>query len=219
MTNTILAMLFLFSQKAHAVFGEESALLLQLVTTTASQLNEMEKLVTNTEKYTQKMQEYNTLVQDEYFKAERVLYIAEDVASKKKVENLDGLNSAIRNLKYSMEEMQGLMHEYGQIKDDEKRTKVAAGEGHRLNKMKLNRAHAQVENSLSARQVKRADQLTAQNTALIHETQVEILDTQILLVEKMATTNRLLAEEMEEKRIAQMQKEKSYGLVEKELKQ
>ena len=219
MTNTILAMLFLFSPKAHAVFGEESALILQLVTTTASQLNELEKLVTNTEKYTQKMQEYNTLVQDEYFKAERVLYIAEDLASKRKVENIEGLNSGIRNLKYSMEELQDLMRDYGQIKDDEKRANVAAVEGQRMNRMKMNRARAQVENSLNARQTKRSEQLTAQNTALMHETQLEMQDTDLAILQKVSTTNRLLAEEMEEKRLVQMEKAKTYGFVERELKQ
>lgn len=66
------------------IISSDTALLVELVTTTASQLNELEKLVSNAEKYTAKMQQYNELFQDEYFRAERVLYIAESLAAKKR---------------------------------------------------------------------------------------------------------------------------------------
>ena len=58
---------FAISPHSYAVFGQDTALLVELVTTTASQLNEMEKLVSNSEKYTRQMQKYNELFEDEYF--------------------------------------------------------------------------------------------------------------------------------------------------------
>ena len=78
-------LIFLISFKSYAFigFGTATAILVELVTTTASQLNELETLVTNAEKHTQRMQEYNILLQDEYFRAQRVLYVAESVAAKK----------------------------------------------------------------------------------------------------------------------------------------
>jgi hypothetical protein len=83
----------LFPLSSFAIVGEETAIMIQLVTTTASQLNELEKLVTNAEKYTQKIQQYNELTQDQYFRAERVLYLAEELSAKKEVANLGDLNT------------------------------------------------------------------------------------------------------------------------------
>ncbi|MBI2519470.1 MAG: hypothetical protein HYV97_03610 [Bdellovibrio sp.] len=198
------------------VFGQiissDTALLVELVTTTASQLNELEKLVSNAEKYTEKMQHYNELFQDEYFRAERVLYIAESLASKKEINNLGELNSAIRELKYSLTEMKELMREYAQIKGDEKKTKAQVKAEKRVNQKKEHMAQGQVEKSINAKTTGRAAQLTAQNTALLYESNVDMHKTQLEILEKVSTTNRLLAEEMEEKRLEQMEKEQSYNL-------
>ena len=80
--DLLLASTLLLSMKAQSqIISSDTALLVELVTTTASQLNELEKLVSNAEKYTAKMQKYNELFQDEYFRAERVLYLAESVAA------------------------------------------------------------------------------------------------------------------------------------------
>jgi hypothetical protein len=202
----------LLSPRPYAVIGEESALLIQLVTTTASQLNELEKLLSNTEKYTKRMQQYNELVQDEYFKAERIKYLAEELAKKKEVEDLGDLNFAIRNLKYSMGELKTLMGEYSVIKSDEKKTILISKVKRELNNKKSQRAKIQVAYALRAKNTGRSTQLTAQNTALIYESQVELQNNQRELLDKVSTTNRLLSEELEEKRIAQMKKQRSYGL-------
>ena len=77
------------------IISSDTALLVELVTTTASQLNELEKLVTNAEKYTEKMQKYNELTQDEYFRAERVLYLAESLAAKKEIQGLSFIDGEI----------------------------------------------------------------------------------------------------------------------------
>lgn len=210
--KALLISILLFNQSAFALFGEDTALLIELVTTTASQLNELEKLVTNAEKYTQKMQHYNELFQDEYFKAERVAYLAEELAAKKEIEDLGDLNFAIRELKYSMEELRFLMKEFATIKGEEKKTKQLVKVKKKLNSRKMQRAKVQVDLSIKASTTGRATQLTAQNTALMHETQVEMQNTQLEILEKVSTTNRLLAEQMEEKGLEQMRRDKSYNL-------
>ncbi|MBL7665291.1 MAG: hypothetical protein JNM93_09165 [Bacteriovoracaceae bacterium] len=200
----------ILSPLSFAIFGSDTALLVELVTTTASQLNEIEKLVTNAEKYTEKMQKYNELFQDEYYRAERVLYIAESLAAKKEIENLGDLNWAIRELKYSMAEFKELMREYSEIKGKEKEIKAQVKVTKKLNQRKEKIARSQVNKSIDAQTSGRAAQLTAQNTALIFESNVDIHNTQLEILEKTATTNRLLAEELEEKRLEQIEKEKFY---------
>ena len=158
------------------------------------------------------MQHYNELFQDEYFRAERILYIAESLASKKEINDLGELNSAIRELKYSMTEMKELMREYAKIKGDEKTTKAQVKSEKKVNQKKERMAQGQVEKSIAARTTGRATQLTAQNTALLYESNVDMHKTQLEILEKVSTTNRLLAEEMEEKRLEQIEKEQSYNL-------
>ena len=197
---------------SHAFLSSDTAVLLELVTTTASQLNELEKLVSNAEKYTKKMQKYNELVQDEYFRAERVLYLAESVAAKKEVQGLSDLNYAIRELKYSMSDMRELMKEYAVIKGEEDKTKRQVKTQKKTNDLKERIAVSQVNKSVGAKTSGRASQLTAQNTAMIYESNVDMHNTQLEILEKVSTTNRLLAEQMEEKRLEQMQKEQSYNM-------
>lgn len=195
------------------IVSSDTALLIELVTTTASQLNELEKLVSNAEKYTAKMQQYNELFQDEYFRAERVLYIAESLAAKKEVANLGDLNWAIRELKYSMAEMKELMREYAIIKSDEKKTKAQVKLQKKVNAHKEKIAKSQVDKSIKAKTTGRATQLTAQNTAMIYEQNVDMHNTQLEILEKLSVNNRLMAEQLEEKRLEQIQKEKSYGVL------
>ena len=189
----------------------EIPLLVELVTTTASQLNELEKLVSNAEKYTAKMQEYNELVQDEYFRAERVLYLAESLAAKKEIQGLGEFNNAVRDLKYSMEELREMMKEYSVIIGDEKKTKAIVKTQKNFNEQKEKLAEGQVKKSINAKTTGRATQLTAQNTALMLESNVGMHNTQLDILEKVSTTNRLLAEQMEEKRREELEKKKSYN--------
>ena len=213
MKTLLLSAGLLFAMKTQAqIVSSDTALLVELVTTTASQLNELEKLVSNTEKYTAKMQKYNELFQDEYFRAERVLYIAESLAAKKEVANLGDLNWAIRELKYSMAEMKELMREYAIIKNDEKKTKAQVKIQKKVNAQKEKIAKSQVDKSIKAKTTGRATQLTAQNTAMIYEQNVDMHNTQLEILEKLSTNNRLMAEQLEEKRLEQIEKEKSYGL-------
>ena len=215
----ILSLLISCSFRAVAIIGEESAIMLQLVTTTASQLNELEKLVSNTEKYTKRVQQYNELVQDEYFKAERILYLAEELTSKREIEDLGTLNYAIRDLKYSMQELHELMREYAKIKEEDREIQEKVRLNRKLNQLKQVQAKRQVRKSITARTTGRATQLTAQNTALIHETQLDMQDSQLDILKGVSTTNRLLAEELESKRVREIEKRSYYGLKNRELKE
>lgn len=213
MKKILLSAGLILAMKTQAqIISSDTALLVELVTTTASQLNELEKLVSNAEKYTAKMQQYNELFQDEYFRAERVLYIAESLAAKKEVANLGDLNWAIRELKYSMAEMKELMREYAIIKSDEKKTKAQVKIQKKVNARKEKIAKSQVDKSIKAKTTGRATQLTAQNTAMLYEQNVDMHNTQLEILEKLSTNNRLMAEQMEEKRLEQIEKEKAYGI-------
>jgi hypothetical protein len=195
-----------------SMFGEETAVLIEIASTTASQLNELEQLVTNTQKYTKKMQEYNELMMDHYWRAERILFVAESLAAKKEAKNLGDLNWAIRELKYSMAELKGLMNEYKDIKNEEDRTMFLVKRQKKINEKKGKLAEHQIKSAKDASTTGRATQITAQNTALIYEQNVEMHNTQLEILEKMSTSNRLQAEQLEEKRLEQIQKQKFYGI-------
>lgn len=209
-----LIFLGLSGQAYSSIFGEETAVLIEIASTTASQLNELEQLVTNAEKYTKKMQEYNELMMDHYWRAERILFVAESLAAKKDAKNLGELNWAIRELKYSMLELKTLMNEYKEIKNDEDRTKFLVKRQKKINEKKAKLSEHQIKSAKNAKTTGRAAQVTAQNTALIYEQNVEMHNTQLEILEKISTTNRLKAEELEDKRFLQMEKEKFYGLKE-----
>ena len=210
MKSFLIISTFLYSSSSLAL-GPDTMLMVQLVSTTAGQLNELERLVSSTEKYTKRMREYNELYEDQSFRAQRVLYLAESMAAQNKIEGLGELNNSIRDLKYSMSELQDQMREYGKIKDDEKKTEVYVAENKKLNNLSEKQAKVQVGHSLSAKTSGRADQLTAQNTALIYENQLKLEDIQLEMLKTQKIANRLKAEELEDKRIDEMNRLKFYG--------
>lgn len=211
MKNLILFSTFLFSFNSFAIVGADTAMMIQLVTNTANQINELERLVSNTEKYTQKMREYSELVEDNYFRAERTLYLAEELAAKKDVQNLGELNGAIRELKYNMSELKEMMQRYANIKQDEKRTETYVEVNKKLNEQQVKRAEKQVANSISAKNTGRASQLTAQNTALLLENQVKMQQIQLEMLKTQKMANRLKAEELEDKRLEEINRNKFYN--------
>jgi len=210
-TSFTLLSTLLFCTPSHAILGTDTALMIQLVSTTASQLNELEKLLTNAEKYTQKMREYNELYEDQNFRAQRVMYLAQSMASKKELEGLGELNNAIRDLKYNMEELQNLMRDYAKIKGDEKKTQAFVEENKKLNELSEKQAKLQVAHAIDAKNAGRANQLTAQNTALIYENQLRLEFIQLEQLQTQKTANRLKAEELEDKRLEEINRNKFYG--------
>lgn len=211
MKKLILFSTFLFSFNSFAIVGTDTAMMIQLVTNTANQINELERLVSNTEKYTQKMREYSELVEDNYFRAERTLYLAEELAAKKDVQNLGELNGAIRELKYNMSELKEMMQRYANIKQDEKRTETYVEVNKKLNEQQVKRAEKQVANSISAKNTGRASQLTAQNTALLLENQVKMQQIQLEMLKTQKMANRLKAEELEDKRLEEINRNNFYN--------
>jgi hypothetical protein len=211
MKKSVLLFFFVISSKSFAIIGADTAMMVQLVTNTANQINELERLVSNSEKYTQKMREYSELADDHYFRAERVLYLAEELSAKKDIQNLGELNGAIRELKYNMSDLKELMQKYASIKQDEKKTEVYVDINKKLNEQKIKRAEKQVTNSIAARNVGRANQLTAQNTALLLENQVKMQEVQLEMLKAQKTANRLKAEELEDKRLEEINRLKFYN--------
>ncbi len=211
MKKLILFTSFLISFNSFALIGTDTAMMIQLVTNTANQINELERLVSNTEKYTQKMREYSELVEDNYFRAERTLYLAEELAAKKDVQNLGELNGAIRELKYNMSELKEMMQRYSNIKEDEKRTETYVEVNKKLSEQQVKRAEKQVANSISAKNTGRASQLTAQNTALLLENQVKMQQIQLEMLKTQKMANRLKAEELEDKRLEEINRNKFYN--------
>jgi hypothetical protein len=153
--------------------------------------------------------------QDEYYKAERIKYLAEEISRKKEIEDLDELNLAIRSLKYSMSELKSLMSSYTKIKAKADKTKHISKIKMALNRKKRARANIQVAHSIRAKNTGRATQLTAQNTALIHETQLSIESNQRELLNHVAETNKLLAERQEDIRLEEIARRKRYNLEER----
>ncbi len=211
MAKLLTGLVLLFTFKSYAFVGTDTVMMIQLVTNTANQINELEKLVSNAEKYTQRMRQYNELVEDHTFRGERVLRLAEALAAKKEVENLGELNGAIRDLKYNMSDLKEMMASYSRIKSDEKHTEVYVRENKKLNNRSLKRAEIQVSNSIAAQNTGRASQLTAQNTALLLENQVKMQEIQLEMLKTQKTSNRLKAEELEDKRLDEINKLRFYN--------
>lgn len=207
-----LMLCLLLTLNSFALVGEDTALMIELVTTTSSQLNELEKLVSNAEKYTAKMEHYNELFQDQYLKAQRVEYLALDLAAKKEIVGLGELNSVIRELKYSMEELRERMKEYAEIKDKDDKTKIYVKTQKSINDHEKKIAQKQVQHSIEANNTGRATQLTAQNTALLYENQLRMNEVQLEMLKNQTTANKLKAEEMEERRLAELEKMKAYNI-------
>ncbi|QDK42715.1 hypothetical protein DOM21_14900 [Bacteriovorax stolpii] len=192
----------------------DTALLFNLVTTTASQLNELEKLVSNAEKYTGLMEKYNQIARDEYFRAERINYIAQNYVdlSKRDPKDLEQLNSAIRALKSETESFKVLISEY---RKDEARNEISEDQfiqkSRGLNS-ELRFANSQVMRTGDISSTNEAQKVTAQNSALSYKAQVEGNQINSVLVEKISEQNKLLNREMKADAIKNQEREDYYKL-------
>lgn len=205
---------FIQSSRAATLFVPDSdtALLLNLVTTTASQLNELEKLVTSTEKYTGLMEKYNQIARDEYFRAERISWIAQNYVdlSKKDPKDLEELNSAIKGLKSETASFHSLINEYR--KDEAVNENLAQSLNQKVIKSnnELNFANSQVMRSGDVRSTNEAQKMIAQNSALSYKAQVESNQMNQLIAEKIAEQNKLKARELKEEAKKEAKREEFY---------
>jgi hypothetical protein len=181
---------------ASTLFAPDSdtALLFNIVSNTASQLNELEKLVSNAEKYTGLMEKYNQIARDHYFRAERINYIAQNYVdiSKKDPKDLESLNSAIRSLKSETESLKSLISEYRQDEAKNELQEGILGERLRYSNQELNFANGQVLRSGEISQMNEAQKMTAQNTSLIYKSQVVGNQLETAIAEKLTEQNKLL---------------------------
>lgn len=205
-------------QKAHAstifVPDSDTALLFNLVTNTAGQLNELEKLVSNAEKYTGLMEKYNQIARDQYFRAQRIHYIAQNYVdlSKRDPKDLEGLNSAIRALKSETESLKAQIFEY---RSDEAKNKVAEnalGEKIRSSNQELGFANGQVIRSGEVNSTNEAQKMMAQNTALSYKAQVEGNQMSSVIAEKIAEQNKLINRELKDETIKKDERNQYYQI-------
>lgn len=214
---------FLFPKaRASTLFAPDSdtALLFNLVTTTASQLNELEKLVSNAEKYTGLMEKYNQITRDEYFRAERITWIAQNYVdlSKRNPKDLEQLNSAIRALKSETESFKTLIAEY---RRDEARNEVAEesfSERSKNQNREIRFANNQVMRASDVSSTNEAQKSIAQNSALTYKAQVEGNQINNVIVEKLSEQNKLLNRELKSEAVKDQEREDYYKLQRKGLK-
>ncbi len=208
----MLIFFLLFSINSSAsMFGEENIVLGQILTTTITQLNELEKLVSNAEKYTSKIQEYNELIEDQYLKAMRVKYLALELTAKKEIKNLEDVNNQIRDLQNSMNNIKNLLKEYDQIIIDSDKEELRISINKKLIKSKKLIAKKQVRRSVNVKDLKTASRLTAQNTAMILETGLDQEKTLRELLVEQKKSNKLKAQELKSKKENYLAKKKLYS--------
>lgn len=213
-----LALTPLHSRKllASTLFSPDSdtALLFQLVTTTASQLNELEQLVTSAQKHTEQMEKYNQIAQDHYYRAERIHYIAQSYIelSKRDPNNLGDLNGAIRALKSETESLKSLIDDYraDEATNEHHQNEIAnkAKKAHR----EVAFANHQLNRTGNIKSTNEAQKLTAQNTGLMYKSQVENNQISQVIASKLSEQNKLMARQLKDEKKEQLEKEKYYGL-------
>jgi hypothetical protein len=202
--------------QASTLFAPDSdtALLFNLVTNTASQLNELEKLVSNAEKYTGLMEKYNQIARDQYFRAERIHYIAQNYVelSKRDPKDLDGLNSAIRALKSETESLRAMINEYRKDEAKNEVSENALGDKIRNSNAELGFANTQVIRSGDVHSTNEAQKMLAQNTALSYKAQVEGNQMSGVIAEKLTEQNKLINRGLKEEAIKKDEREKYYQI-------
>ena len=181
------------------IFGGDIAILVEIASTTASQLNELERLVSNAEKYTEKMDKYNQIAMDHYFRAQRVILISNDLLESKEhsIEDLGSLNNAIRRLKSSMLSLKDNVRDfkkdqrfYNDSETNIQELRNSMKKDEKLVNMQLNRS-GQSKSSAGAR-----NQI-AQNTALANK---QLLDLKYINTKNLETNNKILRQHNESKR-------------------
>lgn len=201
---------------ASTLFAPDSdtALLFEIVTNTASQLNELEKLVTNAEKYTGLMEKYNQIARDQYFRAERIHYIAQNYVdlSKRDPKDLEGLNSAIRALRSETESLKSLISEYRQDEARNEFQEGVLGERTRKGNVEIGFANQQVNRAGNISSTAEAQKMIAQSTSLTYKAQVEENQISNAIAEKLTEQNKLLNREKKDEAIKKDEKESYYKI-------
>ena len=109
---SFLLVTFLFSFKTFAV--TEAFLLAEIVVNTARELEELEQLISQTQKHTQKLSEFADTIDDYSYRAERLKSWAEDLKdlNGENPKDLSEMNSLIRQIRLIEEDTSRLYVEY-----------------------------------------------------------------------------------------------------------
>lgn len=206
---------------ASTLFAPDSdtGLLFEIVTNTASQLNELEKLVSNAEKYTGLMEKYNQIAKDQYFRAERIHYIAQNYVelSKRDPKDLEGLNSAIRALRSETDSLKQLISEYRQDEARNEYQENTLGDRARKTNSEIGFANNQVSRSGDVKSTNEAQKMIAQNTSLSYKAQVEENQISNVIAEKLTEQNKLLNRNLKDEAILKDEKESYYKMAKPKL--
>jgi len=169
----------------------DTAILFQLASTTASQLSELEKLVTDAQKNTQALQEYNELAQDHYFRAERTVALLDEMKGLGQLDevSLDKLNSKIGSLKDQMASLNATISEYNQRETKNEKLEIATTLNENQINKEANLANIQIKRAEDSGTLKGAARLSAQNTALSNKNLVEIKKQNNFILNKLAKEN------------------------------
>lgn len=212
-----------YSHKAQAstifVPDSDTALLFSLVSNTAGQLNELEKLVSSAEKYTGLMEKYNQIARDQYFRAERIHYIAKNYVelSKSDPKDLEGLNSAIRTLKSETESLKAMINEYRSSEAKNEVAENVLGEKVRRSNVELGFANNQIIRSGVVNSTNEAQKMMAQNTALTYKAQVEGNQMSGVIAEKITEQNKLINRELKDEAIKKDERDQYYQIPSRKL--
>lgn len=198
----------------------DTALLFELVTNTATQINELEQLITNAQKHTEMIERYNQIAKDHYYRSQRIHYIAESYVelSKRDPKDLENLNSAIRALKSENDSLLALINEYRKEESGNEKMEEATAQREKKAQREIAFANSQVRRTGVISSTNDAQKLTAQNTGLIYKSQVEMNQTNNAIVNKLSQQNKLISRQMKDEKREELEKAKYYNLQDKQSK-
>ena len=217
MGKKILISLFYCRMAFGATFfmpDSDTALLIELVTTTISQLNELENLVTNAEKLTGTIQKYNEVTIDHWYRAQRVAYLAESLStlSTTKIKNLGQLNQAIRELKYNILELEDLMLEYGILKKESQNIAQASVEDDQEIQKEGKLAEIQIQRAHQVKTPGNLQKVNTQTNAYANKHLVDLKNKSNQQIRIFARRNEVIAIEKERKIQKEIEKRNFYGI-------
>ena len=177
----------------------DTALLIELATTTAAQLNELERLVTNAQKLTGNMQKYNEIVVDHWYRAQRIAFLIEDLStlSSTKIKNLGELNRSLRGLKNNLIELEDLMVKYGVLKIQSQNISKAADKDDLIIIKEKMLAELQIKRAHKIKTVGNIQKLNAQINAYSNKHLVDLKNKANQQIKLLSTQNEIKAGEKE----------------------
>ena len=192
----------------------DTALLVELVTTTASQLNELELLVSNAQKLTGKVQKYNEIVIDHWYRAQRIAFLVEDLStlSSTKIKNLRELNNSIRELKHNIGELEDLMVEYAILKVESNNiAKAATKDDLKIIKEKI-LADLQIKRAHKVTTLGNVQKVNAQINAYANKHLVDLKNKSNQQIKLISGQNEMMAKERERAARQELLKQEFYQL-------